>query len=427
MTKPQVIQTGEHANPHALASIMRASEECEIVAREDIIDEHGAKLWARDQPVSRELQHRLLERKLRQPLESCLRAANGVTHAELADHARHLIDSEGTLHSAVSPWASGLLTDIPQLQLHPVAQLLLTAARSSLPGAFDHAVRGMLMAGAMAAHTGGDRYQQRISMLGGLLHDLGELYIQPDYLLADRALSPTAWRHIVVHPKVGEMLLQRQTDYPRELSRAVGEHHERGNGMGYPSRARHMTWLGCRLSAMETFLGVLASGRPEAWEHASLAARIVPGEFDASAVAFASQAARRHQGRSDNAATQGPDAAEVWDTAQGLKQNIQWSLREAWVLSASSRSAKVSETVRTVTPVLEQLMRACHALGLWAPRHLAGDTLDELHLACQEIGHRMRSLERIACWMDDAWSPHEAEELGRLWQGAAQASAPVEA
>jgi HD domain len=420
MTMPQVIQAGEHANPHALASIMRASEHCEIVAQEDIVDEHGAKLWARNQPVSRELQHRLLERKLRQPLESCLRAANGVTHAELAEIARGLIDREASLHSAVSPWAAELLADIPQLPLHAVVQLLLTAARSSLPGTFDHAIRGMLVAGAMAAHAGGDRYQQRISMLGGLLHDLGELYIQPDYLLADCALSPTAWRHIVVHPKVGEMLLQRQTDYPKELSRAVGEHHERGNGMGYPARARHLSWLGCRLSAMETFLGVLASGRPEAWEHASLAARIVPGEFDASAVAFASQAARRHQGHShsDNAPPQGSDAAAVWDKAQSLKQGIQWSLREAWVLSASSGSDKVSETARTVTPILEQLMRACHALGLWAPRHLAGDALDELHLACQEIGHRLRSLERMSCWMDDAWSPQESEALSRLWPGA---------
>ncbi len=414
----QATQSSDFANPHAVSSIMQASEHCEIVAHEDIVDENGTKLWSRNQPVSRALQQRLLERKLRQPLESCLRASNGVTHADLAEHARSLIDSDTALYSAVGPWATDLLTDIPRLPFHPVAQLLLTAARSGLPGAFDHAVQGMLVAGAMSLHSGGDRYQQRVSMLGGLLHDIGELYIQPDYLVAERQLSPEAWRHIVVHPRVGEMLLQRQTDYPREISRAVGEHHERGNGLGYPSRARYLSWLGCRLSAMETFLGVLASGRPDSWEHASLAVRIIPGEFDTTAVSFASQAARRHQSQGRMAPC--PDAAQVWEQAQQLKHGIQLALREAWVLAASSTSAKVSGTARMVTPILEQLMRACDALGLWAPRHLAGEHLHELHLACQEIRHRVRSLERISCWLDDAWLPQEAEEIAHLWQGLTQ-------
>ena len=63
----------------------------------------------------------------------------------------------------------------------------------------------MLMAGAMAIYSGSDRYQLRMSMLGGLLHDIGELYIQPDYLTSDapdpRGLathlrSPSRGRHL---------------------------------------------------------------------------------------------------------------------------------------------------------------------------------------------------------------------------------------
>ena len=48
------------ANPHALASIMKASETCQIVAQEDILDEHDGKLWAKGQTVSRALRQRLL-------------------------------------------------------------------------------------------------------------------------------------------------------------------------------------------------------------------------------------------------------------------------------------------------------------------------------------------------------------------------------
>jgi hypothetical protein len=87
------------------------------------------------------------------------------------------------------------------------------------------------------------------------------------------------------------------------------------------------------------------------------------------------------------------------------------------VLAASSTSAKVSSTARMVTPILEQLLRSCDALGLWAPRHLAGEHLHELHLAHQELSYRIQSLRRIACWLDESWHPQESEELGRLWQG----------
>jgi HD domain len=385
-------------NPHALASIMKASESCQIVAQEDILDEHGVKLWGKGQPISRALQQRLLERKLSQPLESCLRAEDGVTHGEMVEVARRLVDTQPLLHSAISPWATDLLSDIPRLPLHPVAQLLLTASRGSSAQTYEHAIQSMLLAGALALHAGGDRYQQRLSMLGGLVHDIGELYIQPDYLRNDLPLGPEAWRSICVHPRVGEMLLQRQTDYPKELCRAVGEHHERGNGLGYPARVRYLSWLGARLSAVETFMGVLAS------------------EFDGSAVSFASQAAKRHQ--SQSRINPCPDSQAVWHAAQELKNGLQSALRESWVLAASSASPKVSGTARMVSTILEQLLRSCDALGLWAPRHLPGEHLHELHLAHQELRFRMQSLRRVSCWLDESWLPQESEELDRLWRVA---------
>jgi hypothetical protein len=77
----------------------------------------------------------------------------------------------------------------------------------------------------------------------------------------------------------------------------------------------------------------------------------------------------------------------------------------------------VSGAARLVTPLLEQLIRACDALGMWAPRHLAGEHLHEFHLANQEIAHRLCALRRMASWMDDSWQPAENDELELLWQG----------
>lgn len=89
------------ANPHALAAILEASETRRIIAATDIFDLAGTKLWARNQPVSAELQRKLLDRKLREPLEACLVAEDGATPASLAAAAlAQRIDSDGGLAAA---------------------------------------------------------------------------------------------------------------------------------------------------------------------------------------------------------------------------------------------------------------------------------------------------------------------------------------
>lgn len=406
-------QAANLANPHAVASIMKASESCQIVAHEDILDENGVKLWAKNQPVSQALQQKLLERKLRQPIESCLRADDGVTHRELAELGHRLYETKPHLHCGISPWAKELLEDIPRIPLHPVAQLLLTAARSSSPKAYEHAAMSMLMAGAMAIYSGCDRYQQRMSMLGGLLHDIGELYIQPDYLTSDAPLTPEAWRNICVHPHVGAMLLQNQTDYPAELSRAISEHHERGNGMGYPSQSKHLTSLGSRLSAVEALMGILNADRPDAWEHAALAMRLVPGEFDTVTLAFASQAASR-QGQPTTPDTEA-DADEVWEHALTYQSGLLAAQREAARLATLSPAERVRATARAVATITEQLLKTCNALGIWAPRHLTGKQVRELRLANTEMDFRVQTLQRTFCWTDESLAESERSELEKVW------------
>src|SRR4051794_392676 len=80
-----------NANPHALATILEASETRQIIAATDIFDISGTKLWAGNQPVSAALQRKLLDRQLRQPLESCLVAQDGVTAVSLLRSLERLL------------------------------------------------------------------------------------------------------------------------------------------------------------------------------------------------------------------------------------------------------------------------------------------------------------------------------------------------
>ena len=220
--------SGNEANPQALDAIVKASETYSIVASQDIVDVRGLKLWAKGQPVSAALQNRLLERKLQHPLEVCLTAEDGVTLFALHDDLKAwLDDSSNPLSSALRPWAPALLDQVKRLPLHSVAQLLLTAGLATRPNSLSHAVSAMALAGAMMLSRNRLAVDVRMAMLGGLLHDLGEIYIQPQYLDYSGPLDLLGHKHLVVHPRVAQLLLRSTTDYPELLCRAIGEHDQR--------------------------------------------------------------------------------------------------------------------------------------------------------------------------------------------------------
>ena len=130
------------ANPHALSAIVEASASRTIVASEDIYDEHGRKLWARDQAISASLQQRLLERKLSRPLESCLRAADGITTHQLHEGTAAFVESGHPLARVVKPQAAAVLEGVGQLPLHSAVQLLLTTVHATRPEVYQHALNG---------------------------------------------------------------------------------------------------------------------------------------------------------------------------------------------------------------------------------------------------------------------------------------------
>lgn len=215
------------ANQHALATILEASQTKSIIASRDIFDISGIKLWARDQPVSSALQRRLLDRQLRNPLESCLLAEDGVSPHTLVQAAEAQLERGGPLVALLKPHAARLLKETGHLPLHSVPQLLLTAAQASRPEVFAHAVQAMLLCGAMMDRHGGGVAELRLALLAGLLHDLGEMYIDPRYgeAEADRELDFVSYQQLVVHPHVGHLLIAQLTNYPGALSRAIAEHH----------------------------------------------------------------------------------------------------------------------------------------------------------------------------------------------------------
>lgn len=382
------------ANPHALATILEASQTKSIIASRDIFDLQGIKLWARDQPVSAALQRKLLDRKLRNPLETCLMAEDGVTSQTLLAAAWQLMDGSSPLAAVLRPCAPRIMQEVAHLPLHSVAQLLLTAGQASRPERFDHAVQAMALAGALMIHQRGSTTDVRLAMLGGLLHDLGEMYIDPRFgeADADRSLDFVSYQQLVVHPHVGQLLLSQLTNYPAPLARAIGEHHERLDGSGYPHALQRdaLSPLGRLLAVVEATLAVMRGEQP-CLARASVALRVVPGEFDLAWVGRIAEAARHEP------MLQGSYAPETLERRLArLDAGLLAAQACASALVASAESAALKDALALADHLLARLRTGWTASGLWCSEAVAGQDVAEVDAIEHELSFRLRSIERAA-------------------------------
>lgn len=419
-------------NRHALAALCDASEKRTIMASQDIVDERGFKLWARDQRVTPTLQQRLLERKLKTPIESCLVAADGVTIFELHAQAQRFLGSDSPFALGLRPWADEVCKAIQHLPLHSVAQLMLTTVQALRPHVFEHAVQSMVLSGAMAMHQGQERYHVRLALLGGLLHDLGEMYVNPEYLDQHSELNSHRYRHVIVHPSFGALLLRRSTDYPPTLATAIAEHHERADGSGYPKalHSSQISELGQHLGAVETICA-LAQQTPNRhfWSQASLSMRVIPGEYGAAALHFVSDLARKESTDSSAPGEPDCDAAERIHALQQIDAHLNRVMDQADGLRLKTVSPGVKAVAGRVIQRLASLRTAWNSAGLWAPEHLQNTAPVELDHLHRELEFRCRAAYRDSVWQEHALSDRDYLQLEPLWRclqaGAADTEPPV--
>jgi hypothetical protein len=382
------------ANPHALATILEASQTKRIIAARDIFDIAGTKLWARDLPVSQSLQRKLLDRQLLHPLESCLLAEDGVTTQSLAQATQSLLAHDTPLGALLRPHGDRLVREVAHLPLHSVVQLLLTAGQASRPESFAHAVQAMAMNGALMIAQGGGTAELRVAMLCGLLHDLGEMYIDPKHgeADADRTLDFQSYQQLVVHPHVGSLLISQLTNYPAGVARAIAEHHERLDGSGYPHclQREQLSLHGRLLAVTEAALSALRGERSHL-ARASVALRVVPGEFDLGWVGPISAAARTQP-----ALTATLGAGEIQVRLDGLDAALRAAQDSASVLAVSADTPALKDALGLAQHLMGRLRAGWNASGLWSGESVAAADAGEVEAIEDELLFRLHAIRRAA-------------------------------
>jgi len=280
-------------NRYYLDKVMRLSEQRDIKATEDIFDARGMKLVAKGTTVSRKLQERLMARQLSKPFESSIAVEGGIDPDAIVTEAKRVAETVEPVKALLDHDQGGsspirLLSDA---RFGSAMSTMLTIVQDGGAHALQHGVLVSLISIALAKKCGLGVGDQMNVALAGLLHDIGELYIDPEYLHSGRRLYPHEWRHVVVHPRIGQMLIEGLENYPATVARAVFEHHERLDGGGYPrgSAGKAISMEGQVVAVAEMISGVFLS-KDQPLKRAELALKIVPGEHPHQLVSAVSSA-----------------------------------------------------------------------------------------------------------------------------------------
>jgi hypothetical protein len=415
----------DQVNAHYLGHVVGVAATHQVEASEDIVTRAGIKLIAKGARIDAGVRDRLLQHKLRKPLEDCLQVEGGVTPAQVAAAAEALLERHPLVASLCGKSASLVVDLLRRQPMSAPVQSLLTVYAAHRPNKLEHAVGVCLLAHGLSQSLRGDTDQQRLLRQGGLLHDVGELYIDPALLDRPGQLAPEQWRHVAAHPIVAERLLKGMEGAGPAVAQVVLQHHERLDGFGYPHgmRVDKLGMPGQILSTAELLAGLLESGG-HPLTRARIAMKLIPGEFargliDIVATAESGEPAASADDVAGAIAQAEHRIARIAGTLQRFRQS--GSVLQAAVQAAGPR---IGEIITQGMVRLQRIQVAFSSTGLDA--HAPGEVLlqlrggadagthQEVLIVLRELEWRLKELERESLMRASLLAPGEAPAVQQL-------------
>ena len=115
-----------------------------------------------------------------------------------------------------------------------VILMLATALNAHDRRTRGHAERVRAYCDLLGEEMGLEEIERGKLRWASLLHDIGKLKISTDVLNKPGALDDVEWEIIRQHPALGMELIAPMRDWLGEWGGAIGDHHERYDGTGYP-------------------------------------------------------------------------------------------------------------------------------------------------------------------------------------------------
>jgi hypothetical protein len=384
-------------NAHFFDRLVEAGQARGIEATEDIVCGNGVKLVAKGAAIDARMRERLLQHKLRKPLEACTRLVAGVSARPMDAIADRLMNEHALLASLCrEEQATAVLAGFRDLRLSAPLDTLLTVYADSAAGKLMHAVGVSLIAGALTASLHPERPLGPV-LVAGLMHDVGELYIDPAILGTTERLTPEQWRHVVAHPAIAAGLLRELPGAGSDIAQAVLQHHERLDGLGFPAGVGGGHWSSTgQVLAMAELMMEMLDASDCASAQARVRLKLMHTQFDRPLLDWVDRCCREVAGATPLEAT-----VDLRARIQSLREclSAQCEFQARWaVRSADGRVQALLQRLELRLLGMHQAIATTGLIDVLDDDVLSPAEAAELEVVTAELHGRLRELAYELHW-----------------------------
>ncbi|MEX8195146.1 HD-GYP domain-containing protein [Comamonas guangdongensis] len=233
-------QTSPEDGAHFLRAVTDMAARRHVVTGEAIYTDKGVKLVDKGSHIDSRMYERLVEHKLRDPIDKYLSVEGCVDLPGIATRAAAQCEATELMRRLAQALggAERLLAPVRKIMLPPQMGFKLTVMREQRPELFEHSLQMMLVAIYLAQKEGWDEHDRGLLATAALVHDVGMLYVDPAWIDSEHWLNGAERRHLIAHSVTGMLIVRSVGCYPQAVEMAVLDHHERMDGSGYPRGSR---------------------------------------------------------------------------------------------------------------------------------------------------------------------------------------------
>lgn len=276
-------------SPSYLRVVTDLAERRAVVTQDAIYSDNGIKLVEKGARIDGRLYDRLVQHKLREPVDKHLTVENAVDAAALASAAQQMLETGGLLRLMVQSLGSPerLVAPLRHLPLVGPMAFKLTLMREQRPDLFDHSLQMVLVSVYLGIKSGMEERECIPLAAAALLHDIGVLHMAPEWRDRKHKVTGADRKQLVAHPITSMLLVRDAQVYPTSVETAVLDHHERMDGTGYPRglSGAQISPLGRILLLAEVVSAFFEKGTENPGQQLSLVLRLNHRKFPADLVA----------------------------------------------------------------------------------------------------------------------------------------------
>lgn len=233
--KPMPVTANNLDTAHYYADhLAEVNRKNEVVTTSDILNENGVLIVAAGTKLGPETALKISRHKLSVPLEMRVALSNS---CNVAEDFRNLPTHPEVIEYMQKEVALDLFfRECDNLALYPLILQKLTVLSERLPDVYKKSVLGAYFALLLCLELDMDDKSIHCVFVAALSRDLGLLHIEPSVIERQDLLSVKEWKLLKGHVAIGYHCLNLISNLPKIVPRAVLEHHERTDGLGYPKQ-----------------------------------------------------------------------------------------------------------------------------------------------------------------------------------------------